>query len=273
MAISYVRIQNYYDNRITEKCNSVSEFVKIIDNNKNSDYSILEQLESDTVRFFMDVENVPEDKPDMIIDIINDFVKFYDIPINYAYTFNNKSYHPGLSYHVYFPFKVSKAKNADVTIYKLVQTFLCKHPKYYPYIDTSVYTKNRLFRVIGSCDPGQNATRPRNKKSFHTLVKGKVEDTIIQNYNDLPDFPKQTMNVNSYLDSDEYKKFRYSKTNIDRFSLGNNLQKIIIANQKQLQQIIDLYSSTAKNKQNNLFFDIVVMCCFAFVIFYLFANR
>ena len=277
MNISYVKIQNYYENNTSFQCNSLKEFIEIINKYKNSEYSILEKLESDTIRFFMDIENIPFDQPNLIISIINDFIKFYNIPENYAYTLNEKSNHYGLSYHVYFPFKVSKTRFGDKTIYKLIQTFLSKHPQYYTYVDVSVYTKNRLFRVIGSCDPGIT-NRPRNQESFHSLIKGNIEDTIIQNYNHLSDFPYGIIDLNAYLNTKEYIDFRNSKINKNRFSTGYN--KIIYNQQKQQKQILELMKIFTNNifykqktdKQNyitttfNLLNIIFILC----VMFYLF---
>lgn len=278
MEISYVKIQNYYDGRTIELSRSVDDFVNIINENKNSDYSILEVLASDTVRFFMDIENIPVENTDLIINLINDFIKFFNLQEEYAYTFNSKSAHAGLSYHVFFPYKISKAKGDKITIYKLVQTFLSKHPQYYKYIDTSIYTKNRLFRVIGSGDPGLNNGRARNNESFHTLIKGTVEDTIIQNYKNIPDFPVQTMDLEAFYTSEEYKKFRDSKENKDRFSLGQKQIKMLLQQQQQLTRLLDLFEKAylkkdKKTNSNGLFFNFLLATVLCYVCFIYFFNK
>lgn len=197
--INFVDITNYAEARKIFNC-SFEKFLALVkiqaDINSNDDNiiidnqsithdninkSILEILISPLVRMYFDIENIPNE--DIFFEIVNKLIELYDLPKNYAYTKNNNSTHEGLSYHLYFPIKAYKND-----IYLLVKDFALKTEyKYIKYIDYRVYGKNRLFRVIGSKCPGKVGYK-RNINDFHNLIKGNVEDTIIQNIKDLNQF-------------------------------------------------------------------------------------
>ena len=54
-------------------------------------------------------------------------------------------------------------------------------------IDYRVYGKNRLFRTVGSRCPSKSNPfyTPRNQEDYHKLIKGGLDDTVIQNHNGL----------------------------------------------------------------------------------------
>ena len=53
-------------------------------------------------------------------------------------------------------------------------------------IDYRVYGKNRLFRTVGSRCPSKfKPYTPRNQEDYHKLIKGGLDDTVIQNHNGL----------------------------------------------------------------------------------------
>lgn len=103
-------------------------------------------------RFYFDVENVPKDAPETVdnfIKLFNDFLikaSYIAEPMNYVKTLNVGSVnHEGLSYHV-----ICYEYSADFIHQKAaVQAFLDSEEgkQFEPYIDTSVYSKNRLFKL------------------------------------------------------------------------------------------------------------------------------
>ena len=199
--IGFVDIKSYNTKRIM-KCEPLSEYMKILkeqasEDNKNVEihdnvnYSMLEVLNDNKVRMYFDIENIPKDNKAMIYKIIDkiyeimrvDFKTSFEYPKykNYALTFNNNSHHEGLSYHLYLPIKSTKTD-----IYNFIKLFNhCTDYKYVNMIDYRVYSKNRLFRTVGSRCPKSNPFTPRRQEDYHKLIKGDLADTVIQNYNGL----------------------------------------------------------------------------------------
>lgn len=149
-----------------------------------------EVLEKNMVRMYLDVEKIPREREDMIEKIIHDWCALCGIPEKYALTENLGSHHPGLSYHVYFPFKTWK-----FNIVCGIRQLKVAHPEYRNFIDEGVYDRNRLFRLpyqIG-ITPAENGYVPTN--DCHKIKKGTFEDCVIQNISKLPDFKKRFENV------------------------------------------------------------------------------
>lgn len=204
---AYVRISNFKESykRNKKYCDSINEMKQIIENNKNTpDLSIFEVLENNIRRVYFDIEKIPFEEDKMIYDIITRLATFMKIdPNNYALTLNTGSHHPGLSYHLTFPFK-THASN----ILNLVRSFKLKYPEYTEYIDECVYNVNRLFRVpyqYGiAVDDEVNGSLALSKwmcyntthgtdtievdkyKDVHRIQYGRLEDLIIQNINEIP---------------------------------------------------------------------------------------
>ena len=202
--IGFVDIKSYNTKRIM-KCEPLSEYMKILkeqasEDNKNVEihdnvnYSMLEILTKDEVRMYFDIENIPKDNKEMIYEIIDKIYeimqlknkvssKDYEKYRQYALTFNNNSHHEGLSYHLYLPIKSHKKD-----IYNFIKLFNYRTDyKYVNMIDYRVYGKNRLFRTVGSrCPSNSNPFyTPRNQEDYHKLIKGGLDDTVIQNHNGL----------------------------------------------------------------------------------------
>lgn len=154
--------------------------------------STFEILRQPVRRIYLDVENIPEDQPKMIQSIIKEFAEFIGVsPVDHALTINNNSHHPGLSYHVYFPYKLP-AKTILDRIKEFKQSV---NGKYDEYIDELVYDRNRLFRLpnqLAVADNGDTDYDP--SKDFHVIVKGELADVIIQNVNNIPDLSRLKSN-------------------------------------------------------------------------------
>lgn len=176
----------------------------------NINKSILEITTSPLVRMYFDIENIP--KEEILFEILNKLIELYFLPNNYAYTKNINSTHEGLSYHVYFPIKAYKSD-----IYSLIKDFHFKtNYKYFNFIDYRVYGKNRLMRIVGSCCPGK-VGHVRNINDFHNLIKGELEDTIIQNIDKLEQFNYTFENMD-FVESKFSEKLSDSLQNKNKFS-------------------------------------------------------
>ena len=180
-----------YMEKLREQASEDNKNVEIHD---NVNYSMLEILTKDEVRMYFDIENIPKDNKEMIYEIIDKIYEImqlknkvsqedYEKYRQYALTFNNNSHHEGLSYHLYLPIKSHKKD-----IYNFIKLFNYRTDyKYVNMIDYRVYGKNRLFRTVGSRCPSKSNPfyTPRNQKDYHKLIKGGLDDTVIQNHNGL----------------------------------------------------------------------------------------
>lgn len=179
-----------YMEKLREQASEDNKNVEIHD---NVNYSMLEILTKDEVRMYFDIENIPKDNKEMIYEIIDKIYEImqlknkvssedYEKYRQYALTFNNNSHHEGLSYHLYLPIKSHKKD-----IYNFIKLFNYRTDyKYVNMIDYRVYGKNRLFRTVGSRCPSKfKPFTPRNQEDYHKLIKGGLDDTVIQNHNGL----------------------------------------------------------------------------------------
>lgn len=205
---AYVKIsefrQAYKEN--VRYCKSLDEMKREIESNADDrECSIFEVLENNIRRVYFDIENIPYDKEETIHEIIKDLAEFMEVDSNnYALTLNMGSHHPGLSYHLTFPFKTHAGN-----ILNLVRQFKLKHPEYINYIDECVYNINRLFRVpnqygivelneriglLGPCkyyyglkkECKENTKSSEKSSDIHRIQRGELEDLIIQNINNIP---------------------------------------------------------------------------------------
>ena len=164
----------------------------IMNSTLQKDVSLYEILDLYTpTKLYFDIENINCNEKDFIYNIIRDlkiFVKSTTITdknpngielTDYVLTFNNESSsHDGLSYHLIFNHYFSR----PIGIKSLVLNFIEKYPIYADYIDVVVYSKNRLFKSVNQLGIDGNI----NNK--HVLVKGNIEDSIIQNIKNCKEF-------------------------------------------------------------------------------------
>ena len=173
--------------RIT--CTTVQELHDLATKYNLKKLTTYELLTNPRRRIYLDIENIPNDQPELIKKIIDDWCKFIGVPNEkIAYTFNSGSHHEGLSYHVYVPY-VTYGFN----ILNGIRKFKCEHPEYVNYVDEKVYNRNRLFRLpdqIGAePDSAYKAGKGRND-DVHKIIQGEWADCVIQNTDGLPDLDK-----------------------------------------------------------------------------------
>lgn len=251
-------IQNYYD-FTRPKSGSFQDMVyKFNKYLKHEDYSFLELLNVDqnqTMRFYMDIDGIPINKYSekevckaiknlcnnfytylmvyTLLDCKKDqFVEKIKITCN-----NNSNTHPGRGFHIIFPILIGNIKIKDlknILYFFIVDVFENKDDMYdsdynfiYKYIDTSIYTTNRLFRSLFSYQPGLiNKYKDkylRDLASYHfpckiidnkinalTLTVEEYNDYLIQNPDknllssleikiNYDDFVKSERNLKSYV--------------------------------------------------------------------------
>ena len=201
--ITYSRIEAYYKayKSNIKTCHSLESFMQVVkENEATPDFCIFEVLSSDRRRMYFDIENIPSEYKTLINDLIKDLAEFLDIDKeNYALSLNTGSRHPGLSYHLTFPYVT-----APLNILNSIRNFKLKYPKYKEYIDELVYSNHRLFRLPNQHGILQKDDEQLNRElDVHRIIKGKFEDFIVQNVQGLPDYEKR----HEYVPA---KKLRYS---------------------------------------------------------------
>ena len=108
--ILYVKLKNYHDlTRPIYISSDINEFINILNEN-NNDYSILEYLKNNDIRVYLDIDKIPLNDGYVIYKIIEKFIKMYKLSNEYTLTINENSYHEGLSFHLFFPYRTTKEK-------------------------------------------------------------------------------------------------------------------------------------------------------------------
>ena len=114
-------------------------------------YSRYEVLNKRIRRVYFDIEKIPKENTTLINDIIDSLKKFYceklgitEIEHVITYNYGSKT-HEGLSYHVIFPKIAVDYSKQKLGVCEFVETEEGK--KYKEYIDTSIYSSSRLFKL------------------------------------------------------------------------------------------------------------------------------
>lgn len=316
--IKYVDIKNYESPRIIQiECLNlfVADINKQLDKiiKQQSEYdkshctSILEILTDDDVRMYFDIENIPKNDYSLIDEIIDKIYKLtgldkYDPKYKYALTFNPNSHHEGLSYHLFLPVRTTKSD-----IYNFIKLFnYLTNYKYINMIDYRVYGRNRLFRTVGCCCPGQlKKKQERRFDDYHRLFEGELCDTIIQNYKNLDlvfscpydkdishEFDEKVHRAESNFSEGQPRKYQhYKKPNtfnksnnsliekpkvfdksnnslIERIDkLTNKLDTEIFKNANQTKQTINL-ENQLRNMNRTIFLIIIAVVIFMIMNFF-----
>ncbi len=201
--ISYIDISSYTQNirRNRRRC-TVEDMIEMINSADSKPTTVFEIIHRKEHIIYFDIESIPVEQPDLIHAITKDLIIYLstlDLNIEvFALTHNAGSRtHAGLSYHLYFPSHVvSKLTNMNIVL-----SFVAKdeYAKYKPFIDTSVYSKDRLFRITNS--KGIPSITADRNNDIHRLVHGNIADTIIQNTEGKPvwDYKFAGMKMESQL--------------------------------------------------------------------------
>lgn len=208
------------------------------ENSKNFPFAISEIINENNFRMFFDIENIPTDKPNMIYEIIDKLVNYYDLPTNYTLTFNKYSVHE-LSYHLFFPISTNRCDILNLIFDFHYQT----QNKYINYFDLLVYryfqtlrsvysfkyTKENIYdsynsKDIINIDGYKHIVKTKSQKSksdyeytfynnYHIVINGTLYDTIINDYYNLPDY-KCNFKINPIIYINVVKHYNVSKSSM-----------------------------------------------------------
>ena len=200
-------------------------------NLKTTVYEVLKH--TDTIKFFMDIEGIPETEEGLIFVIIDSFKKYmtfkHNINFNgYTITINkNSQNHSGLSYHVIYNGVYSKIYD----IGKFITDFVNTEGKFVSnFIDTSVYSRIRLFKLplqIGTNN--DNATHKRSRKStnYHQILLHENDNKITFNGDVI-----KTDFVQDFYQNYQLTKLKSSQINTKEYIMSTIIQ-LVPRNAKQ----------------------------------------
>lgn len=156
----------------------------------NPEDCVYEVLDKPIRRIYLDIEGIvdmmPHESHRLVRKIINDFREFIGVYLSPAHvTYNAGSTgHHGHSYHVIFDQEINYQLLKNIII-----AFKQLHPDYGTYIDESVYTVIRLFRLPFQCKqraddtPDTNDVHvPINLETQRSMDKEEWGDAIARSY-------------------------------------------------------------------------------------------
>lgn len=258
MSYTYIDIDSYYHASKNKYINGTLE--QLIQTAKTSSNTTLEILNNIMRRLYFDIENIPVEKPELINEIIEALAKMVDIdPTKYALTINkHSSQHKGLSYHLYFPYKLENYK-----IRCLVNDFKTENEELGQYFDDCVYNNGRLFRLPEQKGCGFGSS----EDDKHEIVHGTFEDCVIQNLNGLPTLEYRIKHVGKYIPTQ--KKFqRFNTSNPHYGPHGISVHDMMEFNQHLTQSI----NNMTKTHYNYSYIGYIVLIIM-FVVFTYFNNK
>lgn len=223
--MEFIAYSEYYSEKRIILNHSLDEIVNIIKNNKDDYFknkSYFELLKTyKPLKLFMDIECV--DKQETFDKIMIDFKQFIkdriNIDIDYVYTINNtSSHHEGLSYHVI----IQNIYTKNILTYKVIVCDFVNTNKdiLSKFIDTSVYSTQRLFRL-----PNMRGILSSSYDKKNTISDKDVHRMI--NENDIEKYIIQNVNENAFLVDDVISKFNTDIKQIAKTSRITNHSKIM----------------------------------------------
>lgn len=136
-----------------------------------------ERISSEVRRIYLDIDGVPSSEPFLILDLVkslNDFFKEevgeeMSEEMNFITSFNgNSETHAGLSFHLYCRNYSMNVNNLHNLLAKFVST---SGKRYANYIDMSLYSKVRLFKIPYYLAIGKDRiSLSTDKENFHRLI-------------------------------------------------------------------------------------------------------
>ena len=158
---------------------TIKETFKDVLNKETASFEILRR---EVRRLYLDLENIPKDRPDVVDIIVKGIKELLNIPnVKHHVSFNKASKtHAGLSYHVVFNICMTRAN-----IYQAILYYKSTHEDYSAYIDPSVYSRIRLFRLPFNGKPIGSTI---DNNDFHDIItEGSIlDDFYIQDTDSYP---------------------------------------------------------------------------------------
>lgn len=185
--INYIIISNFSEDNGSYQTTNIYNFQNLCETIE--DKTIYEFINCKYRRFYVDIDHIPKNNPNKIFFITYDLISFFEFnsKVIYTLTINRNSNNEYLSYHLYFPYKISQTN-----IRAGICQFILKYPKYKEYIDDRVYKGEQLMRPLYSkCAKGKTRTEKQTvSTNKHELLCGNFFDSIIQNTKSLPLYQK-----------------------------------------------------------------------------------
>ena len=237
-SIKYIEISKNFTENKRENWKESYEGEYIAKLMKNDSQTSIFEILGDKVKMYFDIEKIPKENDKLIFDIvakiISEIVNITNIQsvrgISYILTENLHSYtHEGRSYHlILYNLSMSKYNIKDFVNYYIYNKFIG-----YEYIDSSVYTCNRLFRAVNQkgvsrfgdglnsddahkviryydADEGPSYVMPVNEQIKHSIIQI-FDNTFINNceleisYADRRKYRKATKNASQNRFSDGWR--------------------------------------------------------------------
>lgn len=191
VSIKYVRIKNSYTENIRTNWktyrNLPDQFSTLVNQKHTTTFEILQNGKN--LRFYIDIEKIPIDQDRLIQMICLDLIEFMkekglknELTIdNLAITENtNSTSHEGRSYHVIVPVQMTQN-----SMKRLLLNFVNdeRYNHYIEYIDCSVYSNYRLFRVPNQIGFDKDRNRIEDNIHIPILDIKPYQEYLIQNVN------------------------------------------------------------------------------------------
>lgn len=235
--------------------NSVSNYVRYgsvdecLAKMNSENYCNYEVLGNTIRKLYVDVENIPISDENYIYQLISDLCKYLKIPETYGLTKNSGSTtHKGLSYHIVFPYTLNYP-----IMEKVMDAFVTVHPQHNDYVDRSVYTNFRLFRLPNNRKENKNGKLFGN--DIHVMVKGSVPDMFIQDING-----KQELNIQHLIE--DIKNMNVEELNKSRrpkASAGRRKNAKILSDVKDMiSEIVNKQTEPDGTAESNCYSDATV---------------
>ena len=157
-----IHIRHRYSENTPSKHITHASIESFYEDTLNAEDCVYEVLDKPIRRIYLDIEGIhmeTTESHNLVRKIVNDFRKFIGTNISPAHvTYNAGSTgHPGHSYHVIFDEEINYQLLKNIVI-----AFKQLHPEYGTYIDESVYSVIRLFRLPFQCKQRADDTPDTN---------------------------------------------------------------------------------------------------------------
>ena len=146
-----VHIRHRYSENTPSKLITHASIESFYEDTLNPEDCVYEVLDKPIRRVYLDIEGIDMEASEshkLVRKIISDFNKFINVSVFLTHvTYNAGSTgHPGQSYHIIMNYSINYQLLKNIVI-----AFKQLHPEYGMYIDESVYSVIRLFRLPFQC--------------------------------------------------------------------------------------------------------------------------
>ena len=235
ISVKYIRIKDSYTENIRSNWKTYrglpEQFDYLVNQKSTTTFEILQNGKN--LRFYIDIEKIPFDKDTLIEEIVFDLIEFMKekglknnlTVIDIAITENKNSIsHEGRSYHVIMPVQMTQN-----LMKRLILNFVNdeRYNKYIEYIDCSVYSNYRLFRVPNQIGFDKDHNRIEDNIHIPILDIKPYQEYLIQNVNrSIPMFYPTNLTT---LTLEQKRKAAKMSGNINKYGLKVALDERLLA--------------------------------------------